>query len=153
MKKRARANPKIEIRAKARVKEAATFKVTYERDDESRWWTAFVQEHPGAITQGRTIEEARRRVREALAALLDDDALARRATLVDDVHLPPKLQAAVERSRKAAQHREQADREARESQQKAIRSATSFRLSLKDTATLLGVSRQRIHQRKRTVAA
>jgi predicted RNase H-like HicB family nuclease len=55
------------------------YTVTYERDEESGWWVAQVKEVPAAITQGRTIAEARRRVREALALVLDDDRALRGA--------------------------------------------------------------------------
>lgn len=48
------------------------YTVQFERDD-SGWWVAQVKEVPAAITQGRTIVEARRRIREALALALDDD--------------------------------------------------------------------------------
>ena len=56
------------------------YTVRYERD-ESGWWVAQVKEVPAAITQGRTIVEARRRIREALALALDDDRQAERAKL------------------------------------------------------------------------
>ena len=42
------------------------YTVRYERD-KLGWWVAQVREAPAAITQGRTIAEARRRIREALA--------------------------------------------------------------------------------------
>lgn len=35
------------------------------------WVTAYVEEVPGAVTQGRTIEEARESLKEALALVLD----------------------------------------------------------------------------------
>jgi predicted RNase H-like HicB family nuclease len=61
-----------------------TYTVAYERD-EDRLWVASIEALPGCHTQGRTIEQARRRIREALAAYLDDDKAAARARLVDDV--------------------------------------------------------------------
>jgi predicted RNase H-like HicB family nuclease len=51
-------------------------RTNYTVPDESGWWVAQVKEAPVAITQGRTIAEARRRVREARALALDDDAAA-----------------------------------------------------------------------------
>jgi predicted RNase H-like HicB family nuclease len=56
-----------------------TYKIDYVRD-ESEWWVASIREVPGCHSQGRTIDEARRRVREALALFVDD---AKSATLVD----------------------------------------------------------------------
>ena len=55
------------------------YNVTYLRD-ESKWWVASVREVPGCHSQGQTIDEARRRVREALELFVDD---AKSATLVD----------------------------------------------------------------------
>jgi predicted RNase H-like HicB family nuclease len=55
------------------------YNVTYLRD-ESKWWVASVREVPGCHSQGRTIDQARRRVREALELFVDD---AKSATLVD----------------------------------------------------------------------
>lgn len=47
------------------------------------WWTASVREVPGANTQGRSIAQARRRIREALGLFVED---AQRAELID--HIP-----------------------------------------------------------------
>ena len=55
------------------------YNVTYLRD-ESKWWVASVREVPGCHSQGRTVDQARRRVREALELFVDD---AKSATLVD----------------------------------------------------------------------
>ena len=61
-----------------------TYRVAYERD-ESGWWLASVRGVRGCHTQGRTVEEARRRIRDALELFVDD---ARKAAIVDDVKLP-----------------------------------------------------------------
>ena len=45
-----------------------TYHVAYERDD-SGWWVASIREVRGCHSQGRTIDEARRRVREAAGRL------------------------------------------------------------------------------------
>ena len=56
-----------------------TYHVPYERDD-TGWWVASIREVPGCHSQGPTIDEVRRRVREALGLFVDD---AESATLVD----------------------------------------------------------------------
>jgi predicted RNase H-like HicB family nuclease len=61
-----------------------TYRVAYERD-ESGWWVASVRGVRGCHSQGRTVDEARRRIREALELFVDD---ARKAPIVDDVKLP-----------------------------------------------------------------
>jgi len=67
------------------VEEAVkTYKVAFERD-ESGWWVASVRGLRGCHTQGRTVDEARRRIVEAMELFVDD---ARTARIVDDVKLP-----------------------------------------------------------------
>jgi predicted RNase H-like HicB family nuclease len=36
------------------------------------WWAAWIEELPGANTQGRTLEEARENVREAAQLILEE---------------------------------------------------------------------------------
>jgi predicted RNase H-like HicB family nuclease len=61
-----------------------TYHVAYERD-RTGWWVASVREVRGCHTQGRTVDEARRRIREALGLFV---ANADKANLVDSVKLP-----------------------------------------------------------------
>ena len=61
------------------MKIMTTYNVDYVRDESQRW-VASIREVPGCHSQGRTIDEARRRVREALELFVDD---AKSATLVD----------------------------------------------------------------------
>lgn len=49
-----------------------TFTAIYERSGD--WWAAWVEELPGANTQGATIEEARENLREAVALMLEAEA-------------------------------------------------------------------------------
>lgn len=49
----------------------STYAVRYEREGD--WWLASVPALPGCYTQGQSIEQARERIREAIAALLDVD--------------------------------------------------------------------------------
>jgi predicted RNase H-like HicB family nuclease len=52
------------------VTEKPSYVVRYERDADD-WWFAEVKDVPGCHTQGRTIEQARERIREALQAWFD----------------------------------------------------------------------------------
>ena len=61
-----------------------TYHVAYERDA-SGWWVASVRGLRGCHTQGRTVDEARRRIREAMSLFIDN---ARTAKIVDNVKLP-----------------------------------------------------------------
>jgi predicted RNase H-like HicB family nuclease len=123
-----------------------SYTVRYERD-ETGWWVAQVKEAPAAITQGRTIAEARRRIREALALALDDDAAAKRAKLIDDVKLPADARRALEQARVARARLATESRKAQESTAKAVRTLLkSMHLSVRDAGDLIGISPQRVHQ-------
>jgi len=123
--------------------------VDYERDQASGWWTAQVKEEPGAITQGRTVAEARRRIRKALWALWDDKVAAEAVEIRDNVKLPAKVRRAVASSLQAFSERDAAQRTAKVRVRAAVRVLQQERLSLRDTADLLGVRRQYVHQVRR----
>src|SRR5712691_381184 len=61
-----------------------TYRIAYERD-ESGWWVASVRGVRGCHTQGRTVDEARRRTVEAMELFVAD---ARRANSLDEVDWP-----------------------------------------------------------------
>ena len=121
----------------------STYKVVYDRD-ESGSWIAKVPSVPGCHSYGRTIEQARERVREALDLWVRD---ASSAYLVDDVRLPSRLRATVKRARVA---RKKAEQEQDRAQRSAARAATEltrrWKVSLRDAGEVLGLSRQRIQQ-------
>jgi len=53
------------------------FTAVFERD--GKWWIGFVEELPGANTQGRTLPEARRNLKEAVKLVMEANReLARR---------------------------------------------------------------------------
>ena len=60
------------------------YHVAYERD-ESGWWVATVREIRGCHTQGRTVGETRRRIREAMQLFVDS---LRGVKIVEDIKLP-----------------------------------------------------------------
>jgi len=45
------------------------FMAVFERDGD--WWVAYVEELPGANTQGKTLEEARENLKESVALVLE----------------------------------------------------------------------------------
>jgi predicted RNase H-like HicB family nuclease len=121
----------------------STYKVVYERD-ESGSWIADVPSVPGCHSYGRTIEQARERVREALDLWVRD---ASSAYLVDDVRLPSRMRAAVKRARV---EREKAEQQHERAQRTAAQAATELtrdlHVSLRDAGEVLGLSRQRVQQ-------
>jgi predicted RNase H-like HicB family nuclease len=123
----------------------ARYDVTYARD-EGGWWIARVRGVRGVHSNGRTIAEARRRVREALALAVGDD-LAGRARLVDDVRLPRSLRSRIDGYRRVRA----AERKARDEAHEAARILApalvrKLGLSVRDVGELLDLSHQRVHQ-------
>jgi predicted RNase H-like HicB family nuclease len=54
-----------------------TFTAVFEQDGD--WWVAYVEELPGANTQGATLEEARENLKEAVQMIIEaHQELARR---------------------------------------------------------------------------
>jgi predicted RNase H-like HicB family nuclease len=39
--------------------------------DRGKWWVAWTDDIPGALTQGRTLREARENLRDAIALMLE----------------------------------------------------------------------------------
>lgn len=126
----------------ARVKRRH-YRVVLERD-ESRSWIVSVPELPGCHTYGRTLGQARRRLREALSLWVDD---VERAELEEEIRLPKRALAAVDRSREA---RRSAARERDRANELTVSAARTLvdelDLGLRDAADLLGLSHQRIQQ-------
>jgi len=44
-----------------------------------RWWVAWSDDVPGALTQGKTLEEARENLKDAIRLMLETDDVKRRA--------------------------------------------------------------------------
>ncbi len=122
-----------------------TYTVHFERDP-SGWWIVTVPGVQGCRTQGRSIAEGRRRIREALALFVGETD-AGRAVLEDDVALPAPLRRRVGQVMAVRERAELARTEAREATREAMDELTrEAGLSLRDAAELLGVSFQRVQQ-------
>lgn len=121
-----------------------SYHVAYERD-ESGWWVASVRELRGCHTQGRTVDEARRRIVEAMELFIDN---ARSATIVDDVRLPTRAAEAIRAYTTLRKKADREDRRAAAAARRAVRMLRGGRLkmSARDAARLLGLSHQRVHQ-------
>lgn len=119
------------------------YRAVLERD-ESGAWIARVPSVPGCHTYGRSLVEAKRRIRSALRLWVDD---ADTAELVFDVRLPRKALAAVDRSvrarRRSHEVREEATRATTDAAELLVR---KLDLGVRDAADLLGLSFQRVQQ-------
>jgi predicted RNase H-like HicB family nuclease len=121
-----------------------TYHVTYERD-ECGWWVASVRGLRGCHTQGRTVDEARRRIVEAMKLFVDN---AHSAKIVDDVKLPASAKKAIRAYATLRRKAELEDRRAVLAARRAVRLLRGgrLRMSARDAARALGLSHQRVHQ-------
>ena len=122
----------------------STYHVVYRRD-ESSWWVASVREVRGCHTQGRTVDEARRRIHEALELFVED---ASAATLIDDVKLPAVAVKAIRAYTTLRKRADQENRRAALAARRAVRllRTGTLKMSARDAANVLGISHQRVHQ-------
>ncbi len=122
---------------------ARSYRVVYERDEDG-WWVASVPSVQGCHTQGRSINEARERIREALGLFIKD---ADRVHLEDDVHLPADARGLITRQQRARERAERENEKARGAVSLAVTALTKdLGLSTRDTGELLQLSQQRIQQ-------
>jgi predicted RNase H-like HicB family nuclease len=119
------------------------YRIVLERD-ETGAWIARVRGVRGAHTYGRTLDQARRRIREALSLWVDD---AEDAELVEEIRLPSDARKAIRRS-SAARSRAELGRENAQREATAAAKLLVERLGLgvRDAGELLGLSHQRIQQ-------
>jgi predicted RNase H-like HicB family nuclease len=120
-----------------------TYTIVYERD-ETGWWVATVKGVAGCHTQGRSIEQARTRIHEALELVVTD---VRRVKLKEQINLPGKAKQVLAK-RDAAQRRLAIDdARAQELTRRAVETLVKdLDLSVRDAGALLGLSHQRVQQ-------
>ncbi len=121
-----------------------TYRVRYERDEDG-WWVASVVKVKGCHTQGKSIVQARRRIRQALALFVGDE-IARAAKLVDDVKLPIKLAKVVDSHADVARTTARQNAKLQALRVKTARALTQAGLSVRDAGEVLGISHQRVQQ-------
>jgi predicted RNase H-like HicB family nuclease len=115
--------------SRTKVATRLTFRVVY--TPEGTAWNATIPQVQGCHTWGRSLAEARRRVRDALACSLDDlsqeDAarMARDAELIEDVRLPSPTRGALRRYGTARARLQAEEGRLREVAREAARSLTA----------------------------
>ena len=119
-----------------------SYEVVYERDDDG-WWAASVPSVRGCRTQGRSLAQARERIREALSLFVKN---AQRAELRDKIVLPAEFRRQVDRQLRLRHALEAEQRQLQESTQGTVRQLVKRGLSVRDVGELLGLSHQRVHQ-------
>ena len=119
-----------------------TYTVVYEHD--GTMWHASVAQVEGCQSQGRTLAQARERIRKALALF---DTAAHRAVLEEDVRLPRTTRAALKKVGETKATIDSLSRELSERQEKLARELSRRDgVSAADVAELLGLSKQRVQQ-------
>jgi predicted RNase H-like HicB family nuclease len=118
-------------------------KAIFERD-ESGAWIVRIPEIRGCHSYGRSLDEARRRIREALGLWIDH---AEDVELDEEIRLPAAARTALRRAKLA---RARADREHDVAQRETQRSARALLedmgIGMRDAGELLGISHQRVQQ-------
>ncbi|MEY4510102.1 MAG: hypothetical protein RLZZ450_2224 [Pseudomonadota bacterium] len=124
-----------------------SYRVRYEKDEDGMW-VAVIDRSQGAscVAQGRSIGEARKRIRGALAVYIGDAKAAAAAVLVDEPVLPALAKRAVIAAAKERDRAKKAQADAQSAASAAAVALTKAGLSSRDAAELLGISHQRVHQ-------
>ena len=118
------------------------YRAVYDRDADGRW-NVEIPEVAGCYTYGRTIAQARARIREALGLYVQD---AEHVTIVDDIRLPALAMKRLERLARARAAAERVQLTLSEAQRAAARQLREAGLSFRDSGELLGCTRQRVEQ-------
>jgi predicted RNase H-like HicB family nuclease len=126
------------------------FAVTFEPDEGG--WHVSIPSVRGCVTWGRSLEAARRYIREALATCVDvlgpdAETIARSAELSERFKLPPALRAKLSEYRRTQRAADRADAALRKTTRQAAAALTGkARISLRDAGALLGLSHERLRQ-------
>jgi predicted RNase H-like HicB family nuclease len=121
----------------------STYTVQYERD-EAGWWMASVLEVRGCRTQGRSIPQARERIRDALSLFVQDAATAE---LRDHVVLPSRIRTLIEKREAAMRRLEKLQKEESARLKLAAQKLVGeLGLSTRDAGVVLHLSHQRVQQ-------
>ena len=117
------------------------YTVDYTLGDDG-WWTASVRDVRGAHTQGRSIAQARRRVREALGLFVND---AERAEFIDHIRIDADTRSILRKTSQARLALERHQKNVSQLSRIVVKRLTA-RMSVRDASEILGVSPQRVQQ-------
>ncbi|MEO8698033.1 MAG: type II toxin-antitoxin system HicB family antitoxin, partial [Acidimicrobiales bacterium] len=120
-----------------------TYTARLERETDGRW-SVELEEEPRVHTWGKTIDQALTRMLEAAAMWFETDEAS--IKLVPKPILTKAAMRTVEQARQARDQARNADRLAVEKMQRAAAELASKGITMRDAATILGISHQRVHQ-------
>ena len=121
----------------------ATYTARLEREADGRW-TVELAEEPRVHTWGKTVDQALARIREAAAMWFETDEES--IDLVPSPVLPKAILRTVEQAGRARAQARNADRLAIDKTRQATVELARRGISMRDAATILGISHQRVHQ-------
>lgn len=121
----------------------ATYTARLEREADGRW-TVELAEEPRVHTWGKTVDQALTRIREAAAMWFETDEAS--IDLVPSLVLPKAILRTVEQAGRARAQARNADRLAIDKTRQATVELARRGISMRDAATILGISHQRVHQ-------
>lgn len=122
----------------------ARTRYTAEFDREVGWWIVRIPEARGVHSNGRTLEEARRRVREALSLSIGEAAFT--VDFSERINLPLNATRKLVRHRTAKRRAENQSRQSTTATRNAAMALTQVGLSVRDTGSLLGLTGARVSQ-------
>jgi predicted RNase H-like HicB family nuclease len=131
-------------KAKKIMKRHGPYTAVYEPAGEAGWWTVSIAEVPGCISQGRSISQARTRIREALGLYLDLEGAE--VELRDELRLGRDVQRTIDVYRKRRERAERETEAASTAYRNAVRVMLEAGMSTRDAGEALGVSQARIAQ-------
>ena len=111
---------------------------------EDGWWIVRILEAKGVHSNGRTLEEAKRRVREALSLDIGDDAFS--VEITDKIKLPTKASRQLAKCRTARKRAQAELGKATAATREAARALKESGLSVRDSGNLLGLTGARVSQ-------
>jgi predicted RNase H-like HicB family nuclease len=127
----------------------AEHRVVYRRSA-SGDWVASVPGRRRLRGQGRTLRQARQRLRSALARVVEDPF---EIDFVEDVRLPPPARGLLVTHWKARRRLERETELADLASSKALAALLGLKLNIKDVGDLLGLSPQKLVRLKKRLAA
>lgn len=123
----------------ARSKTGSRIKVVFEQKESG--WRATSADGKGADVWGRSLSEARRKVKKALGVS------GKKAELLEDVRLPSGVKKELERYASARAEAQAAIASLRDATRGVVDTLTrKHEISLRDASSLLGLSRERVRQ-------
>lgn len=120
-----------------------TYFARLEREKDGRW-NAELEIEPRVHTWGKTVDQAISRMKEATALWFrtDEDNI----DIVPHLSLQKSTNRSVDLALEARKRAREADRRASELTARAVTTLTDKGVSLRDSASIIGVSHQRVHQ-------